>query len=94
MHETVAYSPMLALNCGDLPVFPPECWVTVGCYQATYLEARHLGMLSRLFSRDLPTYALQVAGSLAMCNHRNCNLKLTFYGLKELGLHFLDYREK
>lgn len=69
MCKTVAYSPMLALNCGDLPAFPPECWVTVGYYQATYLEARHLGMSSRLFPRDLPTYALQVAGSLAMCNH-------------------------
>lgn len=49
-------------------------------------------MLSRLFSRDLPTYALQVAGSLAICNHgavlRNCNLKLTFYGLKRTGFAF------
>lgn len=52
-------------------------------------------MSSKLFSRDLPTCASQVAGSLAVCNHgavlRNWNLKLTFYGLKGLGLYFLDW---
>lgn len=43
---------------------------------------------------ELPTCASQVAGSLAVCNHgavlRNWNLKLTFYGLKGLGLHFFS----